>query len=327
MDWKEVIPSAFVNQAISSQSSVSGALPNDEYPDIFMSNYGYGWGISSYKGHYRVSHGGGIDGFTAVAGIFPKDSIGIVVLTNQGGSRVAGIVRGIVADRMLGTEKTNWNQKIRNDFLDRKKRNEEAEKNKESDQVAGTRPSHNLQEYTGEYNHPGYGKFRVVLRNDSVFAQFPYTDLWLDHYHYDIFASYPIEKGKVDTDTEWFKFNFRTNNIGEISSLEVEFEGSVDPIEFDHQPNLFEVEMEVLEKYVGEYELGQAKVKVYVKDNKELYMFINGQPEYQLLATGPHKFSIKILEGFKVEFVEGENGDIVELKSIQPNGTYTGKKI
>ena len=42
-------------------------LPTKETPDLHLSNYGYGWQISSYKGHYRVEHGGAIDGFRASA--------------------------------------------------------------------------------------------------------------------------------------------------------------------------------------------------------------------------------------------------------------------
>ena len=58
-----------------------------------------------------------------------------------------------------------------------------------------------------------------------------------------------------------------------------------------------------------------------------LYLFVPGQPEYELLPTAKHKFSIKILDGYKVEFVENDNGDITELLFIQPNGTFTAKKL
>ena len=57
--------------------------------------------LSSYRGHYRVEHGGNIDGFSASTSFFPSDSIGIIVLTNQNGSAVPGIVRNTIADRYL----------------------------------------------------------------------------------------------------------------------------------------------------------------------------------------------------------------------------------
>ena len=77
-----------------------------------------------------------------------------------------------------------------------------------------------------------------------------------------------------------------------------------------------------LEKYVGDYELSGTAIKVYIKNDSKLYLFVKGQPEYELLATDKHKFSFKTLEGFKVEFVESDDESITEIILIQPNGTF-----
>ena len=98
---KEILPSAYVQDAISSQMVITGGVPDKEHPDIHFSNYGLGWFLASYRGHYRVEHGGNIDGFSASTCFFPSDSIGIIVLTNQNGSAVPSVARNIVADRML----------------------------------------------------------------------------------------------------------------------------------------------------------------------------------------------------------------------------------
>ncbi|MFZ8469390.1 serine hydrolase, partial [Staphylococcus aureus] len=70
-------------------------------PDVHFANYGLGWFLASYKGHYRVEHGGNINGFSASTSFFPTDSVGIIVLTNQDGSSIPSIVRNIIADRVL----------------------------------------------------------------------------------------------------------------------------------------------------------------------------------------------------------------------------------
>jgi len=80
-----------------------------------------------------------------------------------------------------------------------------------------------------------------------------------------------------------------------------------------------------LEQYVGEYELGGAEVKVYIKDESTLFVFLPGQPEYELLPTAEHKFSIKILNGYNVVFVK-EGDAITQLKFVQPNGTFVANK-
>jgi hypothetical protein len=57
-----------------------------------------------------------------------------------------------------------------------------------------------------------------------------------------------------------------------------------------------------------------------------LFLFVSGQPEYELLPTSINKFSIKTLERYKIEFIEAEDGNIVDALFIQPDGTYKATK-
>ena len=98
----EIIPETYVTEAMSSQMVLNAALPDEELPDMHFAHYGYGWMLQSYRGHYRVEHGGNIDGFSASVAFFPTDKLGIVVLTNQNGSAVTGLARNTIAYRMLG---------------------------------------------------------------------------------------------------------------------------------------------------------------------------------------------------------------------------------
>ncbi len=50
----------------------------------YKNNYGYGIGIDSLKKHKRVSHNGGIPGFSSYLGYFPDDDICVVVISNNG---------------------------------------------------------------------------------------------------------------------------------------------------------------------------------------------------------------------------------------------------
>ena len=65
--------------------------------------------------------------------------------------------------------------------------------------------------------------------------------------------------------------------------------------------------------------------KFYIKNDK-LHLFVPGQPEYELMSLGENKFKLIIVEGFSVEFIEDEDGNIVECKFIQPNGIFTAKR-
>lgn len=323
----EILPENYVNEALSSQMVVAPNTPDDKFPDIHFANYGYGWFLQSFKGHYRVEHGGNINGFSANVAFFPSDSIGIVVLTNQNGSAVPSLVRNTIADRMLGEERSDWVGR----FIERQEKNkeaqEEAKDESESSNVKNTKPSHISLDYAGTYSNKGYGEFEIFVENDSLFSELNGDKIYLHHFHYDVFELVDVVDKKVDT-TEYgsaIKTTFITNDAGDISEAKIKIEPTIDPIVFKRTPNTIDVDSETLETYIGDYELAGTEIKVYTK-KEVLYLFVKGQPEYELIATAKHKFSFKALEGFKVEFLESEDGTINELKAIQPNGTFVAKR-
>ncbi len=326
---KEIIPEGYVSEAMSSHAVVSGALPSKELPGNYFSNYGYGWMLMSYKGNYRVEHGGNIDGFTASVAFFPSSNIGIVVLANQDGSRVPTLVRNTIADRMLGVEKTDWNERLKKELKEEKEAEEKAKKeNPKKEGAENHSPSHSLDSYTGLFTNPGYGTFEIIKTNDSLFANFKQTRFYLKHKHYDIFAPYEAKDKDIDTsdDPDGMYFNFTTNDSGDISGVKLKAEQTLDhPIEFKRKPKEVAVEADILNKYIGEYEISGMTVKVSVKDNK-LYLFVPGQPEYELTATSETMYVITALDGYKAEFVPGDNGKIKELTLHQPNGKFTAVK-
>ncbi len=324
---KEIIPFGFHQLAISSQMVVAAGLPSKEGPDMHFTNYGFGWFLTSYKGHYRVEHGGNIDGFSASTCFFPSDSIGIVVLANQNGSVVPGVVRNLIADRILDVNKSDW-IKIQKERLDKAiEAAAEAKFASSSAQKIGTSISHDLEDFTGRYSNDGYGELEIKMSGDSLYAELPLVMFYLDHYHYDVFEPYSVEGSKVDTTNAMgMKIKFETNNSGEISGLESKFEPALDPIFFKKVAVEVAMETEVLESFCGEYELMGATVKVYLKGDNKLFLFVPGQPEYELISIGDNKFNLKVVEGYSVEFVNDDNKNVTDLKFIQPNGIFTAKR-
>jgi len=63
----------------------------------FKDNYGYGWGISELFGHKRISHGGGINGFTTDISRYPDDDVCIIVLSNFDHSSTGKISQDLAA--------------------------------------------------------------------------------------------------------------------------------------------------------------------------------------------------------------------------------------
>jgi CubicO group peptidase (beta-lactamase class C family) len=325
---KEIIPVSYVSEAIGAQMVISPAVPTKEKPDIQFANYGFGWMLASYKGHYRVEHGGNIDGFSASTCFFPTDSVGIIVLTNQNGSTVTSVVRNLVADRMLKLPYFDWNTDLKRAADKAKATAKETEKIKTSSKKENTSPSHPLKEYEGMYNHPAYGNFDISLLNDSLFAKIGKDVLWLRHFHYDIFE--PFDKDPAEgidtTDKSPLHFQFTMNEGGDINAVMLQLESTLAPLKFTKTPKPKEITAAELQKYVGDYDLKAAVVKVYIKDNKTLFVIVPGQPEYELIPVEKDKFALKIINGYFVQFEVNDAGEATALTFIQPNGSFKASR-
>jgi CubicO group peptidase (beta-lactamase class C family) len=324
----ELIPAAYRSEAISGQMIIGAGLPDSEMPEIQFSNYGFGWMLCSYRGHYRVEHGGNIDGFSASTCFFPSDSIGIVVLTNQNGSAVPGIVRNYISDRLLNEKYFDWSGNGRKKVEKNKKATAEARKSSLSNRKPNAPMTHKPAEYQGIYTHPGYGTFTIVTRNDSMFIDIKEKSLWMKHYHYDVFDAWLIVKGEpIDTvNQEPTKVQFNLNLAGDIESASILLEPTVKPIQFARSAGAIAVAADVLTKYTGEYEMAGMTSKFYLKGDKTLYLFVPGQPEYELTPIEKNRFALKIISGYFVQFTENEKGEITDVTFQQPNGNFKAKK-
>ena len=325
LNGKEIIPSSYVRDATTVQMATGDGLPDKVMPEVYFSGYGFGWFLSSYRGHYRVEHGGNIDGFSASTCFYPTDSVGVIVLTNQNGSPVPSAVRNLVSDKILGLKYYDWETYLKKSSDSAKAKEKAAEVKKVKDTAAAGKPSHNLKDYEGLYNNPGYGTFEITLKNDSFFIKVPKMNLWMQHKNYDIFNIWPIDdKDGIDTTGLSFLAQFNTGLSGYIESASVNLEPSVKPIVFTRSSK--EIANDSLQAYAGEYEISNVTIKVYTKTDSSLYMFVSGQPEYKLIPIDKDKFSLKGLNGFSVQFNRNDKNEVIEMLSIQPNGTFKAKK-
>lgn len=320
---KEVLPASYVREATSAQMSMGGGAPPAENPNLFFSSYGMGWMLSSYYGHYRVEHGGNINGFSANVCFFPSDSIGVVVLVNQNASQVPAVLRNLVIDRLLGLHYVDWNFYLRSKAEEQQKNAAGVKKAEDLNRKKDTHPSHPLAEYAGTYENPGYGSLVLTVRNDSLFAGTPNAHFFLRHYHYDVFVPINLEDG-IDADDDGpIRLQFTANLKGDIAQMHaIGLEPSVDEILFTRKTAAVAVAKNDLEKYCGNYELGGVTSRIYLRPDNTLMVFVPGQPDYETIPVGNHEFKLKILDGFSVRFEVGPDGMATAVNFIQPNGTF-----
>ncbi len=314
---KQIISEESLKEIHSPQMISSKSF---KYDESFYSTYGMGWGITAYRGHLLVSHGGGIDGFTANVTFMPRDNIGMVIFTNMGGTPLPGIVAYNAFDRLLGLDQIPWNKRIMDQRNKAKEEAEKAKKEKDKDRKLNTKPSHSLKDYAGDYEHPGYGVLAIKKEGDRLKGVFNSISFDVKHYHYDIFEMSNEEFDLAE------KASFFTDTKGNISSLSVQLEDSVEAIVFTKMPEKKMKEKSFLEKFVGEYLLGEITVTVSLRGDNELVLSVPGQPKYELVPYKGTEFNLKNLTGYSVEFVVNEAGKVTEATITQPNGVFTAKK-
>lgn len=317
---KQILPPNYVEEAMSSQMVVNAGIPT-QYEDVSFTNYGLGWMMRSYRGHYQVQHGGNIDGFSANVSFFPTDSIGIVVLSNQEASPVPNIVRNLIADRMLGLEKRDWNGDIKKEIDKAREQANLVKTEEDKNQVKGTTPSHKLSDYEGDYYHPGYGTITISAMNDSLKVNIGKHTSTMIHYHYDYFK---FGKGNtLDNQLGGLMFSFNTGVNGKIASLSTQFDQTGE-VKFERKEKTVQLTDNELNKYVGEYDLSGTTVTVSVKNNT-LYVFVPGQTDYEMVSVGNNTFNLVIAKGYSVVF-EVKDNNVLAMSFVQPNGTFTAKR-
>lgn len=294
---------------------ISLGSPEDEY--INFSSYGLGWMVDSYRGHYRVHHGGNTVGFSADVAFVPGEDVGVAVLTNGLFTPMPTVIVHHVLDALLDLEPVDWSgqllaaQELQNAALQPGGPDvEEAP----TDRRMGTTPTHDLIEYEGSYEHPVYGTLDIALSGEQLTATYYDLVATLEHWHYDQFRG-PLSPYVPMV----FPFHFETDGAGEIAAVRIGLEPTVDPITFVRRAGDELTAVKYLQQFVGDYDLMGATIDVSLR-NEALVLTVPGQPAYVLAPTREGQFVFRDFEGFGVHFTFSDNGEVEKALLIQPHG-------
>lgn len=299
------------------------ALPNSAgevrgWWELLNRAYGMGRWTASYRGRLIAFHGGDLPGFHSQVSYMPNERIGVIVFVI--GDHIAPLYNPIsynVYERLLGMDQVAWTDRLLDIRLKNKKAGTEARSKAGYGRVPNTKPSHPLEEYAGEYEHPAYGTLKIGLKNGQVQFEFHKIALPMTHFHYDRFDTPDDER-----DGKW-SVNFSTNPQGDIDKATM----SLDEAEavFTRRPTT--IDTALAQRLAGTYETPSGgKFQVVMKPGGGLYVVFSGAPEQRLIPYKGLKFRVQEFADVVVEFVE-ENGRITALKQIDPSGEYVSKRI
>lgn len=316
LEGKQVLGKNNADQMQSPQMVIQGT---PLFPEQSETSYGMGLFIETYRGHKHVNHGGNLDGFSLQLSFLPNDGIGVVVLTNLDGTPLRDLVAYYVYDRLLGLEGIDWVQRFRE--IERKGRDQEltADKKGYTGRKTGTHPTHDLTEYAGEFEHPGYGT--MAIRVDSTAGaqklQMKLNDVErpLEHFHYDTFQ---VPENPLDS-FEKLRVTFPTNAQGEISTLQANLEANVKEIVFTRAPEKRMFETSFLRQFTGEYDAPGRPWTVALAGENELQLIFPGAPPRKLIPRHGTRFDVQDLTGITLEFKQDASGQTQEVVVYTPD--------
>jgi CubicO group peptidase (beta-lactamase class C family) len=325
LEGQRLISAALIQQLQTPRVHVS-APEFAEYGDL---HYGLGFRSHRYRGERVVWHGGGWIGWSTLMTMLPDRGVGVAVFTNRSPSMVAEILANYVFDRVCGKEPIPWldrHRERRRKFVaqlevDRQARN--------ATRRPDSRPSHDLADYVGDYDHPAYGRITITHAEGKLSWSYRGMSEPLAHRHYDTFElpEAAAESLRAALHPNRFTLSFSCDRQGNIASLAVPFEPLVSDIVFTRIAGGDCTKPAFRQRCTGTFiSQGVTTVVVGQDNDGQLTLTVGSQRTYQLRPYLGRTFVIDKLEGFRVEFHLGPDGEADELVFHQPNGTFVARR-
>jgi CubicO group peptidase (beta-lactamase class C family) len=293
---------ALWNEAIFSGKLLKkGSLEKAFTPYVLAggesSGYGCGWFISDLRGHRCLEHGGGINGFTSHALALPDDGIFVAVLTNSAVAARMPEPRALrIAETVLGL----------------------APEERQAIDLSDAE----LDALVGVYANPA-GEERFITRQGrQLFSQRS------GGARYPLLAASATRFFFADTPT---LIHFAKDARGKIDGLRVQ--ARIGPAEVCRRIEKplpaarkeITLKAELLDRYVGEYELMPGFAIVITNEAGRLMGQATGQPKVEIFAESETDFFLKVVDA-RMIFDLDVSGRVIGLTLHQGGQKLPGKK-
>jgi hypothetical protein len=254
--------------------------------------------------------------------MLPDRGVGVAVFTNRNQSMAPEILANYVFDRACGKEPIPWLDRLRErrrKFVAQLDVDRQARK---ATRRLNTRPSHDLADYAGDYEHPGYGRITITHAEGTLHWAYRGMSEPLAHRHYDTFEL-PEAPDRLLPDR--LAISFSTDREGNIAGLAAPFEPLVKDIVFTRIAAGDCTDPAFRQHCTGTFSWGVTTVVVGQDNDGQLTLTVETQPTCKLRPYQGRTF-IDELERFQVEFRLGADGEADELFFHQPNGTLVARR-
>jgi CubicO group peptidase (beta-lactamase class C family) len=312
--WDQVL---YTDKLLSAASKTALFSP-------FRANYAYGWGVGKAKIGQRkdsvliISHGGGINGFNTQFTRIPNDKHTVILLNNTGGTVLGAMqanILNILYDQPFEKPKKSIATAFRQTLA-----TAPLEKAVQQFSVLKADKAYSLNE--DEMNELGYD----LMREEKLKEALAVFNLNVEAYPqssnvYDSRGEAYLKNGDKELAIKDYKKSVElnprnTNGIEVLKTLGEKVEGAKDAT----------VSAEILEKYVGKYELAPTFSITVTRTDAQLFAQATGQDRFELFPESETKFYLKVVPA-QVTFMKDEKGQVTQLVLHQNGRDVPGKRI
>jgi hypothetical protein len=149
----------------------------------------------------------------------PEADVGVVVLTNTDGQNLMNALTYRVLDQLLGAPARDWSSVLLTQVKQWEHEEDSTRQAIGARRLVGTKPSRELREYAGTYQHPMFGELAVRQDGDQLTLRWS-TESWakLHHWHLDTFMvewSYSRNRNRTTT------ASFRLDPNARVTALDL----------------------------------------------------------------------------------------------------------
>jgi len=316
---RQLLPAEVLNATLEpSMPSPSKEGESHGFWELQNVTYGMGRMTASYRGHLMAWHNGALEGFFSQISYLPHDHIGVLVLViGQHCDSLRSTVTYNAFERLLGMDETPWSQRRLEIYQKQKQAEKESRGQAGVGRVPGTKPSHELAAYAGDYDNPAYGLLKISLRSEGGLEfDFHRVHLPLENFHYDRFDTPDDE-----LDGKW-SVNFSTNPQGDVDKATM----SLDEAEAVFVRKAEVPDEATLRSLAGTYQAPDgAKYKVVYREGS-LCREAPAEPAIQLTPYKGLTFHQREFSDHEYEFIR-DNGRVSGLKESDPSGQVTNRRV
>lgn len=233
--------------------------------------YGFGWVVSEHRGRPVIQHGGGIPGFASFTAYWPEDELYVAVLSNNPQDQPGPMLLGLQASQIwLGLERPEVEP---------------------VDVHAAV-----LDEYVGTYELGPGAMLSVAREGDGLSVQLTGQDAM---------AVEPVSETRFAAQEVEAEIEFVRNGAGEVVGLQLHQTGASRPaVRVSSTPGeipgvtdqeTVEVPAEILEGYVGIFQLAPGFRIEITREGDRLFAQATGQARYEIFPKSRTRFFYKVV--------------------------------